>query len=113
MSRSAVLGLALAVSLVSAPAPAQIDPGRLAGMEARSIGPAGMSGKVTAVEGGGPDPAVLYVGGAAGGIWKTVNAGATWTPVFDGQPALSIGAIAVFQANPAIVWAGTGEGDIH
>ncbi len=113
MSRSAVLGLALAVSLFPMPALAQIDPGRLAGMEARSIGPAGMSGKVTAVEGVESDPAVLYIGGAAGGIWKTVNGGTTWTPVFDEQPALSIGVIAVFQTNPAIVWAGTGEGDIH
>ncbi len=117
MSRSAILGLALAVSLVSCAARAEthteIDPARLAGMEARSIGPASMSGKVTAVEGVESDPDVLYIGGAAGGIWKTVNGGATWTPVFDEQPCLSIGAIAVFQADPAIVWAGTGEGDIH
>jgi photosystem II stability/assembly factor-like uncharacterized protein len=113
MSRSAVLGLALAISLFSTSARAEIDPGRLAGMEARSIGPAGMSGRVTAVEGVESDPTVLYVGGAAGGIWKTVNGGTTWTPVFDGQPALSIGALAVFQANPAIVWAGTGEANVH
>ncbi|HEY4596314.1 MAG TPA: xyloglucanase precursor, partial [Thermoanaerobaculia bacterium] len=82
-------------------------------MQARSIGPAGMSGKVTAVEGVEADPNTLYVGGAAGGVWKTVNGGTTWEPVFDDQPALSIGAIAVFQANPEIVWVGTGEGDIH
>jgi hypothetical protein len=116
MSRSAVLGLILAVSLFPGSgraAETALDPARLAGMEARSIGPAGMSGKVTAVEGVESDPETLYIGGAAGGIWKTVNGGTTWDPVFDDQTSLSIGAIAVFQANPAIVWAGTGEGDIH
>lgn len=90
-----------------------LDPSRLAGMAVRSIGPAGMSGKVTAVEGVESDPETLYVGGAAGGVWKTTNGGTTWKPVFDAQPVQSIGAIAVFQANPEIVWAGTGEGDVH
>jgi len=114
--RSAVLGLlalSLLPALTAAAAETPVDPARLAGLRARSIGPAVMSGKVTAVEGVESDPDVLYAGGAAGGVWKTVNGGTTWKPVFDDQPALSIGAIAVFQAKPEIVWAGTGEGDIH
>ncbi|HET9210656.1 MAG TPA: hypothetical protein VFR03_09670 [Thermoanaerobaculia bacterium] len=113
MPRPALLSLLMALlpSFLTAEPP--LDPALLAGMQARSIGPAGMSGKVTAVEGVESDPGTLYVGGAAGGVWKTVNGGTTWEPVFDDQPALSIGAIAVFQANPEIVWVGTGEGDIH
>src|SRR6476646_3130487 len=114
MPRLAVLCLILV--LTSSPglaADSTIDPSRLAGLAVRSIGPAGMSGRVAAVVGVESDPDILYLGGAGGGIWKTVNAGTTWEPVFDSQSALPIGAIAVFQANPAIVWAGTGEANLH
>src|SRR6476619_4347882 len=105
--------LCLALALSSPPSPAAFDPAWLAGLPARSIGPASFSGRVTAIEGVESDPDVVYVGGAAGGVWKTVNGGATWDPVFDDQPVASIGAIAVYQPNPAIVWVGTGEGNIH
>src|SRR5436305_1320312 len=114
-----VLSPALALPLGAAPAragggrgnDARIDPGLLAGLKARSIGPAAMSGRVTAIEGVESAPDTLYVGAAAGGVWKTVNGGLTWNPVFDDQPIASIGAIAVFQKNPDIVWVGTGEGN--
>ena len=88
-----------------------IDPGLLAGMKARSIGPAGMSGRIAAIEGVEAHPDIAYVGAASGGVWKTVDGGDTWAPIFDDQPVASIGAIAVFQANPDIVWVGTGEGN--
>ena len=68
---------------------------------------------MTAIAGVESDPDTVYVGGASGGVWKTVNGGASWEPVFDDQPVASIGALAVFQANPAIVWAGTGEGNLR
>src|SRR5262249_1020354 len=71
-----------------------IDPGRLAGMKARSIGPAAMSGRVAAVAGVESDPDVLYTGAANGGVWKSVNGGLTWAPLFDDQKVASIGAIA-------------------
>jgi photosystem II stability/assembly factor-like uncharacterized protein len=88
-----------------------IDAGLLAGLKARSIGPAAMSGRVTAVEGVESAPDTFYVGAASGGVWKTVNGGLTWEPIFDDQPVASIGAIAVFQKNPDVVWVGTGEGN--
>ena len=113
MLRSIVFVLVLSSYSASAAETAAIDPSRLAGMSVRSIGPAGMSGLVTAVEGVESDPDVLYAGGGAGGVWKTVNGGGAWEPVFDDQPELAIGAIAVFQANPEIVWVGTGEGNVH
>ena len=50
-----------------------------------------------------------YVAVASGGVWKTVNAGTTWTPVFDNEGAYSIGAVALDPKNPPTVWVGTGE----
>lgn len=79
------------------------------GLRARNIGPANMSGRIGAVEAVASDPRVIYVGGAAGGVWKSTDSGLTWKPVFDGQPVASIGAIAVCQKNPSLVWVGTGE----
>lgn len=79
------------------------------GIKARSIGPANMSGRIGAIEAVSLDPRIIYVGGAAGGVWKSVDGGLTWKPIFDDQPVASIGAIAVYQKNPNIVWVGTGE----
>ncbi|WP_218081730.1 WD40/YVTN/BNR-like repeat-containing protein [Anthocerotibacter panamensis] len=83
------------------------------GMPARSLGPAGMSGRIAAIEGINADPSTLYVGAATGGVWKTTNSGTTWTPIFDEQKASSIGAIAAFQPNPSTVWVGTGEANLR
>jgi photosystem II stability/assembly factor-like uncharacterized protein len=91
----------------------RIDPDLLAGLKARAIGPAAMSGRVTDIQGVESNPDVLYVGAAAGGVWKSVNGGLTWKPIFDDQPVASVGAIAVFQANPDVVWVGTGEANMR
>jgi len=77
----------------------------------RSIGPAGMSGRITAIDGVADDPNIIYVGAASGGVWKTENGGTSWTPVFDDQPNINIGSIAIQQSNPSVVWVGTGEGN--
>jgi len=90
-----------------------LDSAFIAGMKARSIGPAGMSGRVAAVESVVSDPETIYVGAATGGVWKSTNGGTTWTPVFDDQPTSSIGAIAVHPQNPNVVWVGTGEGNVR
>ena len=81
----------------------------LAGLKARSIGPANMSGRIGAIDAVAADPKIIYVGAAAGGVWKSANGGLTWVPVFDGQPVASVGAVAIWQKNPEIVWVGTGE----
>jgi photosystem II stability/assembly factor-like uncharacterized protein len=86
-----------------------LDPDLLSGLRARSIGPAGMSGRVAAIASATTNTDVLYVGAASGGVWKSVNAGLNWEPVFDDQPVASIGAIAVSRTNPDVVWVGTGE----
>ena len=80
-------------------------------MKPRNIGPAGMSGRVTAIDAVWTNPNIIFLGTASGGVWKTENGGASWTPIFDDQPIQNIGAIALVQSNPSVVWAGTGEGN--
>ena len=75
----------------------------------RSIGPANMGGRVSSIAAVEAKPWTVYVGYGTGGIFKTTNAGTTWNPMFDKEPVASIGDVAVWQKNPAVVWAGTGE----
>ncbi len=77
----------------------------------RCIGPAGMSGRIVAIDAVVNNPDCIYIGAASGGVWKTENSGNSWTPVFDEQPLQNIGAIAIQQSNPSVVWVGTGEGN--
>jgi photosystem II stability/assembly factor-like uncharacterized protein len=98
---------------VSTPATAQIDPAIFAGLHARNIGPTGMSGRVGAIDAVDADPDILYVGAATGGLWKSVDGGVTWKPLTDSLPAASIGAIAVDQRTPDLVWIGTGERNLR
>ena len=108
MRRSTIL---LALLSLALPASGQIDPDLLAGMSARSIGPAAMSGRVADIAVVESNTDIIYVGSASGGVWKSVNGGLTWNPIFDDQPIASIGAVAVFQPNPDVVWVGSGEGN--
>ena len=77
----------------------------------RSIGPGGMSGRITAIDVVLSDSDVMYAGTASGGLWKSSSAGITWEPIFDNQITASIGAVAVQQSNPDVIWVGTGEGN--
>jgi len=79
------------------------------GLRARSIGPAVTSGRVMTIAVDPSNHAVFYVGAASGGVWKTVNGGASFQPVFDTQGSFSIGFITIDQKRPNIVWVGTGE----
>lgn len=89
----------------------KLDMDKLSDIRARSIGPSGMSGRVTAIEAVTADPNTIYVGSASGGLWKTESGGLDWDPIFDDQAVASIGAISIYQANPDIIWVGTGEGN--
>ena len=77
----------------------------------RNIGPAGMSGRITTIDAVVADPNHIWIGAASGGVWKTTNAGGSWEAVFEEQPILNIGSIAIQQSNPSTVWVGTGEGN--
>ncbi|MFZ9981699.1 MAG: WD40/YVTN/BNR-like repeat-containing protein [Cyclobacteriaceae bacterium] len=89
----------------------QLNMEKLKGIKPRSIGPAGMSGRITAIEAVVSNRNIIYAGAASGGLWKTANAGITWEPIFDKETVLSIGAVAIQQSNPSVVWVGTGEGN--
>src|SRR6059058_1998411 len=78
----------------------------------RNVGPP-RGGRVNSVSGVPGEPNTFYFGSVGGGVWKTVNSGRTWTPVFDSQPAASIGAIGVAPSSPSTVYVGTGEADMR
>src|SRR5437762_2662062 len=80
-----------------------------AGLKARAIGPAVTSGRVMTIAVDPTNAAVIFVGAASGGVWKTTNGGASWQPVFDKQGSYSIGWITIDPQHPNVVWVGTGE----
>src|SRR3954465_15189714 len=103
--------LFLMLLLTQAQTPAvKVDSETISGLGARNIGSAAMSGRIAALaavhEGA---RLTIYVGAASGGVWKAVNGGTTFKPVFDKQPAQSIGAVTIDPKNSKVVWVGTGE----
>ncbi|MCI0695648.1 hypothetical protein L0337_27055 [candidate division KSB1 bacterium] len=88
-----------------------LDVEKLKGLKPRSIGPAGMSGRVAAIEVDLGNPDIIYVGAATSGVWKSTNGGISWEPIFDKEATSSIGAIAVDPRNAEVIWVGTGEGN--
>ncbi|WP_286748235.1 hypothetical protein [Roseivirga sp. UBA1976] len=88
---------------------AQITSQTLSGLHIRNIGPATMSGRVVDLAVYEEDPYTFYIATATGGVWKTTNNGVTMEPVFENENTHSVGAIALHQKHPNIVWVGTGE----
>lgn len=80
-------------------------------MKMRNVGPAGMSGRIAAIDAVDDNPSIIYAGAASGGLWKSTSGGISWEPIFDEQKVHSIGAISIYQKNPNIIWVGTGEGN--
>ena len=104
-----LVALSVVVAPLATPAAGQVSADRFAGMPARSIGPAGNTGRISAIDALVSDPNVVYVGAASGGLWRSLNGGQTWRAVFDDWPVSAIGAVSVNQAAPDIVWVGIGE----
>ncbi|MEA3138745.1 MAG: hypothetical protein QOK23_914 [Gammaproteobacteria bacterium] len=106
----------LAYPALSAPSADQTGPApsesAYGALQWRGIGPF-RGGRAVAVAGVPGSPNVFYFGAAAGGVWKTIDAGTTWKPIFDGVKASSIGAIAVARSNPSVIYVGTGEGNLR
>jgi photosystem II stability/assembly factor-like uncharacterized protein len=96
-------------TIAQTPAP-RFDSETISGLGARNIGSATMSGRIAAIdvvqEG---QRLTVYIGAASGGVWKSLNGGSTFKPVFDKQPVQSIGAITIDPKNPKVIWVGTGE----
>src|SRR5215208_3853461 len=75
----------------------------------RDIGPAASGGRIHDLQIDPKDPAILYVAAASGGIWKSTNKGVTWKPIFERTADNTFGALAIFERDAKIIWAGTGE----
>lgn len=88
----------------------KVDAETISGLGARNIGSAAMSGRIAAIDAVQEGTRLtVYIGSASGGVWKSVNGGTTFKPVFDKQPVQSIGAITIDPKNPKTIWVGTGE----
>ena len=111
MKKLIVLGL-LGIAII-ANSQNTFNSGMFGVLEARQFGPGTMSGRITSIEGVNKDEGkTLYVGTAGGGIWKSTNAGASYKSIFD-KYCQSIGALAINQKDPAIIYAGTGESNMR
>ena len=102
------LSILLFFSLVQAQ---PLDLSNIKNLKIRNVGPANMSGRITAIDAFIDNPKIMYVGAASGGVWKSENGGTAWQPVFDEQPTQNIGSLAIQQNNPDVIWVGTGEGN--
>lgn len=91
---------------------AELNSKYFGGIKARMIGPATMSGRITAIDCVKSDPSTVYVGTAGGGIWKSIDKGTTFRPIFE-KYTMAIGCIAIDQKNPNTVWVGTGETNVR
>ncbi|HQQ94511.1 MAG TPA: glycosyl hydrolase [Bacteroidia bacterium] len=108
-----IFSLTLIFGILNAGAQNTVNSAMFGTMEARNLGPGTMSGRITAIDGVIKDEGkTLYVGTAGGGIWKSSNAGASYKSVFD-KYCQSIGALAINQQSPNIVFAGTGESNMR
>jgi photosystem II stability/assembly factor-like uncharacterized protein len=103
------VGLATIVPVAARQAPAIDLTGVGSALHWRNIGPT-RGGRTKAAAGIPSQPNVFLIGAVNGGVWKTTDYGRTWTPIFDGQPTGSIGAIAIAPSNPDIIYVGSGEG---
>ncbi len=92
---------------------AALDADLLEGLSARTLGPAAVGGRIAAIDAVVAEPNRIIVGAATGGVWMSDNGGVTWEPVFDNEAVASIGALAINQANPDIIWVGTGESNVR
>src|SRR5262250_1050180 len=107
---AAILGSALCGGALAQTTAVKVDSETISGLGARNIGSAAMSGRVAAIDAAQEGQRLtVYIGSASGGVWKSVNGGTTFKPVFDKQPVQSIGAVTIDPKNPKIVWVGTGE----
>jgi photosystem II stability/assembly factor-like uncharacterized protein len=107
-----IVAALLFCTLPRASAQRQFDAKTFSSLHWRMIGPF-RGGRVNGVTGVPGQPTVFYFGSVGGGVWKTINSGRTWTPVFDSQPFASIGAVAVAPSSPNTVYVGTGEADMR
>src|SRR6188508_2948834 len=111
-SRRLLAGLSVLLLFVgwnTVPVPAQAGSQIVDAIRFREIGPTAQGGRYVEFAVVESNPRIFYAATATGGLWKTVNNGISFTPVFDDQPDYAIGAVAVAQSRPDVVYVGTGE----
>ena len=111
--KKSLTSLFISAALMASSAQASIDTDLLSGIKTRNIGPAATSGRISDIEAVPSNPNIIYASAASGGVWKSVNAGLNWKPIFDDEDWASTGALAVHPTIPDIVWLGTGEGNVR
>ena len=115
MRRKLHLIAAAAIAFTATGANAQLssplDSSTVAAFRWRSIGPANMGGRITDIEVDPHNSKIFYVATAAGGIWKTINNGTMFFPLFEHEKVISMGDLAIAPSNSDIIYAGTGEED--
>jgi photosystem II stability/assembly factor-like uncharacterized protein len=110
MLRRFLCGAAMAAPFLWGQTPVRFDAGTVSGLPARNIGSAMMSGRIAALAAANENGRLtVFAASASGGVWKSVNGGSTFKPVFDAASVQSIGAVTIDPHNPKIVWVGTGE----
>jgi len=110
-SRIKLLSLSVLLSVFSlfSLSAQEVESKTFSGLSLRNVGPAFTSGRIADIAIHPHNENVWYVAVGSGGVWKTVNSGTTWQPIFDSQKSYSIGAVAIDPSNPHTIWVGTGE----
>ena len=88
-----------------------IESATFSGIKFRNIGPGFMSGRIADIAIHPDNESIIYVAVASGGVWKTINSGTTWDPIFDNEESYSTGSVTIDPNNPNVIWVGTGEND--
>ena len=101
----------LLISVLTENTFAQLNVDHFKELRMRNIGPAGMSGRITAIDVDLTNPNRIFAGSASGGVWLSENGGTSWKPIFDKEATLAIGSVKINQKNPSEIWVGTGEGN--
>ncbi len=99
------------INLVTTLQAQKIDFKQFKNLKIRNVGPANMSGRITAIDVLQSNTNIMYIGAASGGVWKSENGGSAWVSIFDDSPTVNIGAVTIDQRNPSTIWVGTGEGN--
>ena len=109
MKYLSIVFLALCTTLLAQEPKDLLSDSTFSGLELRNIGPAFASGRIADIAVHPEDDNCWYVAVGSGGVWKTENAGVTWSPVFDKESSYSIGCVTIDPGNPHTIWVGTGE----
>lgn len=102
----------MALSAAAGAADAPYDSDLFGGMKARAIGPATMSGRIASIDATAADPGLIVIGTASGGVWRSIDRGISFKPIFD-EHVQSIGAVRIDPSDPKVIWVGTGESRVR